>query len=892
MSALEADESASDGPSSPASPVSPYLGPSVEHTSAPRPAPRGTAFATALDIARRAESSGETSFGRLDAREASASPPPASRTPMLILEPLEPELLIGDDIELELQESPPAIIISSDEYPHTPDLESFEADSAATTHPTPPVRSPPSPNPPTISTSEGVEQVSLDIDRSGPETSSVDAEALLISASEPTIPSTQAIVVVEDTPVAPVPTEETLSAQASPAQGTKRTKKPLPQIPLPSPDAMSAAISSEDLPTNHDSNKEKSTEGAAMSESATAGADLPVSLDDATSIVEAVMHSEILPSPLVASPQEIEDPEHDTNSQKKARPEVQEIEILSPDIQSPAGPLTLADAVVRLGETVANIRDLFPDQISPLATPPAYRSLHIESATDDGIRTHRREDSVPREHRTKPSVDLKIKVESPPDAAKSIPLVETASNLEEHPQPEVLLPANNGNSITTTKSTPQASDRPAAPETLPLQSAESTISTPSSDQYAFLTTPAGSRPMSMIEASPSHVVQAHRITPVTSRGVPVFVPAVRGSQDFGHFPPTPDQEETDFGTVSMHKPSHSFSHARTYVSHGQNGQLNQDMKIASFKAVVHTKVTELPSSVSMPVIPQTPQMNRTKRSLYGEVPQSPGYGELASLLQEAALLEETLEKGELPSEALRREALEKQRLGEKVAAERKAMEEKRRMEAAPKPPVKRDEPERKAKQSFSSASLRSRSSSRSNEAPTLSARDYARAKSVLLPHRSVQGPRHASSSHQSLQPQKLETHDEVPPTTSGSNQTSPKSPRQYFAGLRRLASTSRPSTSSSTHPRHSASTSSEISSEDSASVVTPPDGGFSSTASGSSHSHGHVVSWPSLSPKKSPGGSPSRAASFAGKIWQRTRTKSTISANSAYETIGQHLSIK
>ncbi|KAF9462725.1 hypothetical protein BDZ94DRAFT_705120 [Collybia nuda] len=861
LSALDTDEvdaSAFDEPSSPTptSPASPFLGPSVEHTGIPRPTPRGTSFATALDIARKAESSGEASFGRLEAHEASASPSPASRTLTISLEPL-----IGDELgEIEFQESPPAIIISSDESPHTPDLESHNDNSTTTSIPTTSsntgMTSPPNPS------EEEIEVVPPEVDQSGRQTSPLDAEVLepvVAVMIEPPVPSASEDIKAKDEPIS-TPAEDEINPtsldQTPPLQDALDTKKPLPQIPPPSPDAMSAAISSECLPIDLDSAEEVAVSEGALSEAIQANS--PTTTDDASIIEAAIQVSENLVDP---PPQGIEQSENSDISQKKARPE--EIEILSPNqIQSPAGPLTLADAVFALGQTVANIQGLFPDQISPLATPPAYRSLHIDSEVDDGIRTHHREESLSRDQKKKPSVDLTIQVESPPDVAFSVPTVEeTAPKPEENC--EVLIFANNGSSVTITEIIPQTYDHPDTPEAL--------LPTPDFDQHIFLTTPStGGRPVSMIETpSPSHIAQAHRVTPLTSRGVPVFVPAVREPQDFGHFPPTPDREETEFGTASVHKQSHSFSHARTYVSHGQT-----DARTSTFKAVVHTKVTELPSSVSMPVIPQTPQMNRTKRSVYGDVPPSPGYGELAALLQEAALLEETLEKGELPDEAVRQEALEKKRLGEKVAAERAAAEEKRRARARSKSREKRDEPETRPKSSFSTM-LRSKSYTQkdvlSSEAPVLSARDHARAKTVLYPHRPSHGSRQAHVSQKTL-----ETHDEVPHVDSDPNQTSPKS-RQYFAGLRRLASTSRPSIGSTTHPRHSASTSSEISSEDSASVVTPPDGGLDSAGSG------HGVSWPSLSPKKSPGsvsGGVSRAASFAGKMWSRTRTKSTISTNS------------
>lgn len=95
----------------------------------------------------------------------------------------------------------------------------------------------------------------------------------------------------------------------------------------------------------------------------------------------------------------------------------------------------------------------------------------------------------------------------------------------------------------------------------------------------------------MIESSPKVVTQMLRMTPATSRGVPVFLPG---------------------------------SHA----------------------------LRETPASATFPnnkvrFLPQTPQARRAQRATILETPLSPGHGELAA---EAVLLENTLNQGELPSE--------------------------------------------------------------------------------------------------------------------------------------------------------------------------------------------------------------------------------------------------
>ncbi|KAF5369176.1 hypothetical protein D9615_009955 [Tricholomella constricta] len=528
---------------------------------------------------------------------------------------------------------------------------------------------------------------------------------------------------------------------------------------------------------------------------------------------------------------------------------------------SPMGPFTLANAVHDLGQVVANIHDMFPGQISPLAAPPPFRPFTVETQAQEQ------------------SQDLKT------------PLKSEAS------VPDLRIPLHPTDAVPIPQST---SLRPEAPSNLAL---------PVAEQAKHLTTPrtATSRPISMIETSPSHVVVAHRVTPLTSRGVPVFLSAnanrQQGQQNFEHFPPTPEPNESEFGTVSLHKPSHSFSHARTFVAHGQTADEDSASQAPKFSAVVHAKVTEQPSAPSSSYkdfyakVPETPQINRTRSSAIPETPMSPGYGELATLLHEAALLELTLEQGELPSEAVRREDSERQQKEQeekerqKEAAARAKVEEERRKHAAvAKARAKQEATESKSKSSFRNPLLRSKTShKRDVSMDSVASKDPARSKSTLLPFRPQQSGGPPGSTPVASIPEK-----EVAPETDdadAASQTSPKSPRQYFAGLRRLTSTSRPSIGSGSQYRNSVSASSEMSSEDSASIPTPPGNGmYSAGSNGSTVESGNTgiwngsgIAWPSLSPKKSP--SLGRAASFADKMWNRGRAKSTISTHSAYDTI-------
>ena len=128
---------------------------------------------------------------------------------------------------------------------------------------------------------------------------------------------------------------------------------------------------------------------------------------------------------------------------------------------------------------------------------------------------------------------------------------------------------------------------------------------------------------------------------------------------------------------------------------------------------------------------------------------------------------------------------------------------------------------------------------------------------------------------------------------------SSKSPKPGFPAFRLLASRSSPSSlrDRRTHGyygygRNSVSTSSEFSSEDSApSVVTPPDG---------ANEFGGLRSWLNMgSPQSKKGGDGmgnvqekdghvSRAVTFAGKIWQRARTRSGASTRSVQSLRGEY----
>ncbi|KAF8163697.1 hypothetical protein B0H34DRAFT_696475 [Crassisporium funariophilum] len=389
----------------------------------------------------------------------------------------------------------------------------------------------------------------------------------------------------------------------------------------------------------------------------------------------------------------------------------------------------------------------------------------------------------------------------------------------------------------------------------------------------------GSRPMSMIETSPSRLARALRMTPATSRGVPMFLPPNSSrprKSDFVYFPPTPEAEQTDFGSATLHKASQSLS-LGSRPRRGSDPETVTDENAAqgTFTTVVHRKVRETPASAAgsssnkLRLAPETPQVRRVKRATILEPPLSPGQGELVALLQEAVFLEEALNGGELPTESTRRlEEEERQRQEQEAvaaAAEAKARDEERSRIAfaTAQLQAKRDEPTPgRLKHTFliplskaRSVNRKEVSTSRAEGLLNISQEDQvirpksagvldstSRAAKTDIPHKA--------------QAQRSKTPEAAATATNDLPAKSPKSSR--FHSFRRLGSMSRPNTFHGPSGRNSNSTSSEISSEDSAPVaITPPENNLEF----------------SLTPKST--GSIGRATSFAEKMWSRARTKSS-----------------
>lgn len=413
----------------------------------------------------------------------------------------------------------------------------------------------------------------------------------------------------------------------------------------------------------------------------------------------------------------------------------------------------------------------------------------------------------------------------------------------------------------------------------------------------------GSRPMSMIEtANHTQVSRAMRMTPATGRGVPMFFPptsAAPRKSDFVYFPPTPDQEEfgAASGSATMHKATQSLSLDSRQWAEGSapESQLEHG---ATFTAVVHSKVRDAPAPMGPQQqrrVPETPQMKRAKRMTMMEPPPSPANGELAALLQEAMLLENSLDRGELPTEAwVRLDAEESQRKEDAEAAAatalvRKAEDEERQRitAAAARLQAKRDQPTSgRLKHTFlvplsKARSVAHRKEVSAPEPPQKTDDEHlVRPKSAGAPGRSATLPSTKSLSSQrpvtpenniQAQQQQQQQHLETPPKSAKTSR---------FVGFRRLGSISaRPTTIHG----HSTRTSVSTMSSDSTNVLTPPEGALEFTGSrqyssvnefGGLTANNSTTSFPSLSPKKS-STSIGRAASFAERVFSRTRTKSS-----------------
>ncbi|KAG1756908.1 uncharacterized protein EDB91DRAFT_1095132 [Suillus paluster] len=247
----------------------------------------------------------------------------------------------------------------------------------------------------------------------------------------------------------------------------------------------------------------------------------------------------------------------------------------------------------------------------------------------------------------------------------------------------------------------------------------------------------------------------------------------------------------------------------------------------SFTAVVHRKVTEMPAATaptSTLTAPMTPQIARVRRmgiTISAEPLSSPGYGELAILLEEAALLEMKLNETDsfTPSELVEA-ALLKTPTDNTFATDIRFA---------------------------SSSTLTEHVKAPSTESVSLSER------SVSIP--SIREPNIDGN---------IAEEDEGDGRSLASTSASQRSPshKSYLSSIRRLTGRRSSNYMPGAYPRDSIST---CGSEDSAAVTTPSDHGDGS---------GFGIAWPSVSPKK---GGTGRSSSFADKLFNRNRTKSNVS---------------
>ncbi|KII88243.1 hypothetical protein PLICRDRAFT_41391 [Plicaturopsis crispa FD-325 SS-3] len=349
---------------------------------------------------------------------------------------------------------------------------------------------------------------------------------------------------------------------------------------------------------------------------------------------------------------------------------------------------------------------------------------------------------------------------------------------------------------------------------------------------------AGTAERPSTESDPGEIAVARRVSPARTRAVPIHVPPPLSSFT------EPDDAETSFGYVAIDdgRPPRPPKYANVKSS-----------TKPSFTSVVHRKVSQSASAPAALKAPATPQVTRVRQSTAEQVPPSPGTGELAMLLEEAALLEQRLMSDGSDDEPLQSsEPAAPPRSSDDTVSSvepyagiaRDSEEEHPPVQAVPPSPPQSpaQSPPQPSSQSMYSVNFASSS--------TISSPKREPSPSII----------------------RVQEAEDVPPTPP------PKSPMpRYLSG--RFRNALRPSqTVPGTHPRNSISASSEMSSDDSMAVITPSEGSFDGKmkTDNGDHSNGSGlgIGWPVLSPKKSL----SRASSFADKIWHRKRTKSGASA--------------
>ena len=312
---------------------------------------------------------------------------------------------------------------------------------------------------------------------------------------------------------------------------------------------------------------------------------------------------------------------------------------------------------------------------------------------------------------------------------------------------------------------------------------------------------------------------------------------------------------SEFGHGSGHIHSHSYSHPnRSPYEEPEYAASLPKLGQTTFSAVVHSKITEIPSSTVSPLRERKQvanRMSRIRRSPNGmvDLSQSVGYGDLEVLVQDAVLLEQILEQGNAPQE--------------QRATARQFLETSPKLSRHPD----RNSLEKKAKSSSKKGEHRYR--------PFFHRALSSPSATKAVRSRSIDAVREGNISV-SDQPLTAVPFDR---DTDRLADLPTKSSRRYFSTIRKLAATS--SVVPAIFPRKSHSTSSDRSSEESTSVATPPDRENSSVWRRNRSVSSSTLAGSSMSVELSPKKALGRASTFADKLWKRARTSSIASRSDA-----------
>jgi hypothetical protein len=389
-----------------------------------------------------------------------------------------------------------------------------------------------------------------------------------------------------------------------------------------------------------------------------------------------------------------------------------------------------------------------------------------------------------------------------------------------------------------------------------------------------------------------------------------------------HAQPMQKAAENERGSVTfLHQPSDSASH--------QN--------FSSYRAVVHDKRRDdlaNPRSLT----PRAPQVRRVSSVPLGSghsptnvsdtttttipslpvIPTSPGLGDLSDLLQSTVLLEQTLESGVISTDPgipaivadddgdVSREIITTRPDGVEVRRLSRGEAEENKRTLAKLQAKREEQAKSKLRSSFRNTLTRAVGSG--NGGPTSGAgvaASFDTGESTTAVSQQEQQPQYYSKRFKSPSvphlldstPDNGSTRSKTPENQIGrihkpASLTSSKSAKSRFPNFRRLTSSSKTSDGYGGRlARSSFSTSSEISSEDSSpAAVTPPDVAteFGEAVKGRKGFENSGMSWQGP-PQKKGKDKMSRAATFAGKIWSRARTRSGASTLSTQSSLGEDI---